>query len=312
MMKVCFAPMEGIAHHLYRAAHAACFTPADEYFIPFINPRNRTFSHRERQDVLPENNAGMHAVPQILTHDAQCFLWAAGELHAMGYDEVNLNLGCPSATVVGKRNGAGLLKYPEQLNAMLTEIFLHSPVKVSVKTRLGMEDLGELEPLMEIYNRYPLARLIVHPRLREDYYQGEVHMAAFYQAVNLSRAPVWYNGDLFTAHKVAQFCEQHPGTAGVMCGRGFLLHPGLMGALGGSGGETAEQLEAFHDRLYADYRRILHNVTFTLCKMKEVWTWLGAGQKLSPKAMKRIRKAGGYESYDAAVRLAFQELAMLQ
>lgn len=311
-MRVCFAPMEGIAHHLYRAAHAACFTPADEYFIPFINPRNRTFSHRERQDVLQSNNAGMHAVPQILTRDAQCFLWAAGELKAMGYDEVNLNLGCPSPTVVSKRTGAGLLRYPEELNAMLTEIFLHCPVKVSIKTRLGFEQLSEFEPLLEIFNRYPLARLIVHPRLREEHYHGEVHMDGFEQALALSRAPVWYNGDLFTADKVAAFMEQHPDTAGVMCGRGFLLHPGLMGALTGRGGETVQQLTAFHARLYADYRRTLHNATFTLCKMKEVWTWLAAGQKLSPKAMKRIRKSGGYESYEAAVRLAFDELAMLQ
>lgn len=307
-MKVCFAPMEGVAHHLYRGTQAACFQPADEYFIPFINPRNRSFSNRERLDVLPENNEGVHAVPQLLTRDPACFLWAAWELYGMGYREVNLNLGCPSGTVVSKHTGAGMLKYPEELSNFLTEIFMNCPMEISVKTRLGMTDTEEFEQILEIYNRFPILRLIVHPRVREDYYRAPVRMAGFELAMAESRAPVWYNGDLFTAWQVERFCEANPQVAGVMCGRGFLMHPGLMDLLRHTGEETPDRISAFHDRLYAGYQGLLHNERYVLSKMKEVWAELGKGQPIPHKALKRIRKAADYGDYEAAVAEAISRM----
>ena len=56
----------------------------------------RTFKTREFQDVLPEHNEGLNIVPQILTKNAQDFIRTAKELKELGYNEVNLNLGCPS------------------------------------------------------------------------------------------------------------------------------------------------------------------------------------------------------------------------
>ena len=140
-MKILFAPMEGIAHWLYRSAQHACFDGADEYFLPFWSPRGQSLTHREQADVLPENNAGMKAVPQILSNSSEDFLWAADKLKALGYEEVNINLGCPSGTVVRKHRGAGLLAYPEELERFLDGVFEKSPVAVSLKTRLGMEKL---------------------------------------------------------------------------------------------------------------------------------------------------------------------------
>lgn len=122
-MKILFAPMEGIAHWLYRSAQHACFDGADEYFLPFWSPRGQSLTHREQADVLPENNAGMKAVPQILSNSSEDFLWAADKLKALGYEEVNINLGCPSGTVVRKHRGAGLLAYPEELERFLDGVF---------------------------------------------------------------------------------------------------------------------------------------------------------------------------------------------
>lgn len=308
-MKILFAPMEGVAHHLYRRAQAACFAPADEYFIPFISPRNSTFSHRERQDVLPQNNAGVKAVPQLLANDPESFLWAAKELAAMGYREVNLNLGCPSGTVVHKGKGAGMLKDLQKLDRFLTEVFMRCPISLSAKTRLGMVDPREFEALLTLYNRYPFTRLIVHPRVREDYYRGEPRMESFKLALEQSRAEVCYNGDLFNADGLAAFQRAWPGVESVMCGRGFLYHPGLMELWRGTGREAPERLRAFHQSLYDGYRQEIGTEAFVLCKLKEIWTWLGAGQGLSPKAMKRLKKADRYGAYEEAVRLAFEEMA---
>lgn len=105
-MKFYFAPMEGITGYIFRNAHHACFPSVDRYYTPFISPnQNRPMSPKEKRDVLPENNRNIPLIPQILTNNATQFLQAAKVLADMGYEEVNLNLGCPSATVVNKREG---------------------------------------------------------------------------------------------------------------------------------------------------------------------------------------------------------------
>jgi len=307
-VKLFFAPMEGVAHHLFRRAQAACFHPADEYFMPFICPKNHSLTHRERADIAPENNPGVHAIPQILANDPEPFLWATQMLADMGYDEVNLNLGCPSSTVVRKGRGAGFLADTERLRTFFDEVFTKSPLPVSVKTRLGMSDPAEFEKLLSIYNHYPLKRLIIHPRVREEQYGGQVHLEWFQYAEKESRAPVVYNGDLFTPEKIRAFDETHPYVSGIMCGRGFLLHPGLYGLVHGEK-ESVEKLEAFHAMLYEGYRRNIGTEAFVIMKMKEVWAMLGRGQGLEKKTMKQIHKSSRYDHYEAAVKAAMEEIA---
>lgn len=72
-------------------------------------------------------------VPQLLTNRAEHFLWAAGELYARGYREINFNLGCPAGTVAAKRKGSGLLAYPQELDHCLEEIFAGLPGDVRVR-----------------------------------------------------------------------------------------------------------------------------------------------------------------------------------
>ena len=169
-MTYLFAPLEGLTGYIYRNTHAAYFSPADEYFTPFLSPnQNRRFTSREKNDVLPEHNEGLHVVPQLLTNQSEHFLWAAGELAAMGYDEVNLNLGCPSGTVVAKKKGSGFLTELEALDRFLDEVCTKAPCAVSVKTRLGRYSPDEFPALLEIFNRYPLKRLIIHPRVQTDF-----------------------------------------------------------------------------------------------------------------------------------------------
>ena len=110
-MRYYFAPMEGITTALYRNLHHRFFPGMDQYYTPFLSPaRDHVFSKRDLQEILPEHQEGVPVVPQLLTKYPEDFIWAAGELAAMGYQEVNLNLGCPSGTVVAKGRGAGMLE----------------------------------------------------------------------------------------------------------------------------------------------------------------------------------------------------------
>ena len=181
-----FAPMEGVTGYIYRRTHARFFPGVPRYYAPFIAPDGQgRFKHSSLRDVLPENNKG-------------AFLSVARELAALGYDEVNLNAGCPSATVVPKHKGAGMLSDPDELDAFLQEVFSLSPVKVSVKTRLGLEDSDEFSALMEVYRRYPLSRLIIHARPRSGFYKSVPELSAFAQAFEGGAPfPISYNGDIF-------------------------------------------------------------------------------------------------------------------
>ena len=137
-LPVYFAPLEGVTDTVYRQVHHTHFTGPVKYFIPFISPtQNLVLTPRERKNVDPQANAGLHAVRQVLTKNAAHFLWAANLLHDLGYEEVNLNAGCPSGTVTAKGKGAGLLQRPQELAWFLDEIFAHAPVRVSIKTRIG-------------------------------------------------------------------------------------------------------------------------------------------------------------------------------
>ena len=210
-MKLYLAPLEGITSYIYRKALYQCFDGFDKYFIPFIRAKqNLNFSGREKKDISPENNSGMYAVPQILTRNADDFLRTANQLKEYGYQEVNLNLGCPSKTVVTKGCGAGFLARPDELEQFLDRIYSKTDMKISVKTRLGMENAEEFPRLMEIYNRFPMEELIIHPRVQKDFYKNTPNLEAFGEALAISKNPVCYNGDIFSADDFKRIHAQFP------------------------------------------------------------------------------------------------------
>ena len=168
-MQYLCAPMEGVTGDLFRQAQRQTFPAADSYYTPFLSPTaNRTFSPRELREIEPAHNAGIHVVPQLMGHCAEDFLWMAGRLADMGYDEVNFNLGCPSNTVTAKKKGAGLLTEPDLLRRFFDAVFAACPLPVSVKTRLGKATAETFPALLELYNDYPICELIVHPRVQAD------------------------------------------------------------------------------------------------------------------------------------------------
>lgn len=306
-MRYYFAPMEGITGYLFRNAHHTFFPHIDKYFTPFLSPnQSRKFHSREKRDILPENNPDIPLVPQLLTNRAEDFLWAAGELSDLGYREINLNLGCPSATVVSKGKGAGFLAQPERLETFLDQIFSGTDLKISVKTRVGVEAPEEFSRLLEIFNRFPLEELIVHPRVQKDFYRKPVHMECFREAVTKSNSPICYNGDLFQTQNVECLREHFSSVPTVMIGRGLLANPGLVEEATGHAVLKKQTLKRFHDLLFEGYQSQLFGDKSVLFKMKELWFYLGTLFSDSEKCQKAIRKAERLASYEAAVRTIFE------
>ncbi|MGE4549583.1 MAG: tRNA dihydrouridine synthase [Intestinibacillus sp.] len=306
-----FAPMEGVTGAAFRSAHHRWFGGVDKYFTPFLSPtQHPRLTPRQLCEVAPRNNEGLNVVPQLLTRRAEDFIWAADALAHLGYPEINLNLGCPSGTVVAKGKGAGFLAFPEELDRFLDAVFSACTVKISVKTRLGVRDPAEFPRLLEIFNRYPVAELTIHPRVQKDFYRGTVRQEAFAAALAASRSPVCYNGDLVTAADCAAAETAYPAAHAIMIGRGLIANPALADRL--KGGPAAEKpvLRAFHDDLYERYCTLFGSRHNAMLRMKEVWSFLLFLFEDSEKHGKRLRKAATPQDFDAQVDAVFRDLAL--
>lgn len=308
-MEYSFAPMEGITGAQFRQAHHAVFPETDRYYLPFAAPnQNHSFSPKELRDLLPENNRGLHAVPQLMVNRGDLAVQAARELQELGYSEVNLNLGCPSQTVVTKGKGAGMLRDREKLDAFLDTVFRDCPIRVSVKTRLGLESEEEFGPILEVFEKYPISELILHPRVQKDQYRHPVRPEAFARAYANCSIPMVYNGDLLYPEDCRNIEAQYPNLAGIMIGRGLLRDPGLITRCKTGRPTTAGQVRRFHDLYYCSWAEQAYGDKQLLCKMKELWTFLIRGFTDDGTYAKRIRKCSRAKEYEQIVEGLFRDL----
>ena len=297
-MNYYFAPLEGITGYIYRNTYEKHFGGISKYFSPFITTNQHfKMQKKEKRDVSPENNQGIYLVPQILGNNAEQFIDMVRKLQDMGYTEVNFNLGCPSRTVVTKKKGSGFLADPDALNDFLDEVFYYvQDVGISIKTRIGMENPEEFERLLKIYNKYPLKELIIHPRLQNDYYKNHPNMEVFRDALEKSKAPVCYNGDLFTVEDIQKFQENYPTVENIMLGRGILKAPTLLKELQGEERDHAKWHE-FLSELCDEYQKEFSGDTNVLFKMKEHWYYLFQSLPDTEKAVKAMRKVRTLDEY---------------
>ena len=302
-MRYYFAPMEGLTDSIYRRTHHQFFSGVDAYYMPFISPTvHRCLTHREAREVPFADTVPFRAVPQLMTKVADDFLWAAQDCQNRGYDEVNLNVGCPSGTVVAKKKGAGMLEDPENLDRFLDAVFASSPIPISVKTRLGLTDPQEFTRILDVYNQYPIKELTVHPRVRKQFYDGEVDMEMFRYALQNSKNPLCFNGNLRNLSEVKMFEAEFPQVEAVMIGRGLIGNPAMLEP----GGE--DKLEAFHDALLESYIVEFGGARNAMFRMKENWRHMICMFDGSEKLWKKLRKCTDVNEYRSIVREIFHSL----
>ena len=301
-----FAPMEGVTGYLFRRTHAECFPSVDRYWAPFLAPDGSgRCKEGAWRDLRPENNRASLPVPQILCNAAEPFLHVARELAAMGYEEVNLNAGCPSATVVPKHKGAGLLLDPDSLDRLLADVFWRCPLKVSVKTRLGVESSAEFPSILAVYRRYPLSELIIHARDRAGMYRSAPDLAAFAEAANKCPFPVRYNGSICDEASLAAVTEVFPSLERVMIGRAAAADPAVFRRLRGGARLEKDELQDFLERYTAALTASELGEHYALGRLKELWYYVSALFPGDERALKRLRKAQSLADFRAAAGQLF-------
>ena len=306
-MRYYFAPMEGLTASIYRRLHHKYFPGVDRYYMPFLSPTvHRCLTNREDRELPYADTESFTAVPQLLTKVSQDFLWAAQQCLDRGYTEVNLNLGCPSGTVVSKGKGSGMLRDLDTLDRFLDEIFTGTPLPVSVKTRLGLENPEEFYPILEIYNRYPIRELTIHPRVRKQFYDGDVDMEAFRFAWSGSRNPICYNGDITTLEAVRHLEAEFPRLEAVMIGRGLVADPGML-----TGSTDKKALENFMNALLEEYTEAFGGSRNAMFRLKENWGFLHSRFAGCDKLWKKLRKTTDLAQYRSITAQIFATLELV-
>lgn len=308
-MNLYFAPLEGITDSIYRRLHHRYFPGADRYYMPFLSPTmHQCLTKKEDRELPFADSVPFTAIPQVLTKNPQDFLWAARQCADRGYTEVNLNVGCPSGTVVAKGKGAGMLTDPDSLDRFLECVFTEAPISISVKTRLGIKEESEFPRLMEIYNRYPICELTIHPRIRADFYKPPLRLDSFTYAVENARIPLCYNGDIESLSGLRKMQERFPQIKSFMIGRGLVGDPGMLTP----GGTNIAVLEQFHDHLLEEYSLCFGSTRNAMFRMKENWHYLSQHFDGGEKLFKNLRKTTDLSEYRQITTEIFQTVPRLQ
>ncbi len=311
-MKYYYAPMEGITDHIFRRAHQKYFPGIDRYYAPFFVPpqSGKPLAPKDIRELSPEHNRGIPLVPQILTNNAQNFLRGAEALRELGYEEVNLNLGCPSGTVCAKGKGAGFLSRRQELEQFLDEIFEKFSGRISIKTRLGKEDPEEFAALLELYHRYPVVELTIHPRVQKDFYKNPVRMEYWDGAAADSGIPLCLSGGIATKSDVDRLFAQRKEPEAIMLGRGLVANPALVMQIQGTGALTPQTLEQFHGEIFEETASQLGSPRNTMFRMKELWSFMLLMFDHREKLQKQLRKTTTLTEYQATVARILRDLPL--
>ena len=303
-----FAPMEGVTGPVFRRVHKEIYGGVDNYFTPFlVANKNHAFKRRETREFVPYDS---NLIPQVLTSNPQDFIWAAKVLKEAGYSEVNLNLGCPMPTVVTKKKGAGLLRDLDYLDRYLGEIFEGEDLPaISIKTRTGFENNDNAADIGRIYAKYPFSEVIIHPRAREEYYNGMVDMNAFHKMREQLSCPVCYNGDIRTVQDFESLLNEIPDIHHFMIGRGLLANPALALEIRGKKDKTdIKVLYNYLTVLWDEYAKESLDEKSILFKMKELWYYFAWNYPDAEKEINAIRKSKSATEYKTLIEYFFEKI----
>ena len=286
-MIIYFAPMEGVTDGILRRVHHELFGGVDIYCLPFHKlTQTMSLLTREKRDISPEENRGLHVLPQALTRDpGKLHAWLQS-VSAFGYSCADLNLGCPSPTVTKRGRGSGMLRDLPALRSFLDQVFSKPlPIPLSVKTRIGYESPEEWQEILPLLAQYPFAHVTIHVRTALEQYTGAIHPEAFGLALRQGLAHPVYNGDLRTPEDVRALTDRFPGTEAVMIGRGLLFDPALARRIRGGPPASREELQTWYTALYEGWRDRFQE-TIALGRIKKLMEW-PVGEDIKRKRLLR-------------------------
>jgi len=310
-IKIYQAPLQGFTDFDFRKALAESFGGVDKFFIPYLSyGKGREIKKSQLREVFPENNGSLPVVPQVLFSDQTELFDLISILIEYGYQEINLNLGCPYPMATNKGRGAAWLEKPEALNEILQQLYAKGfPARFSVKMRAGMKNDQDAQTIFGVLNKFPLEELIFHPRTASQMYDGKANPQLFAEAISQVKHPLGYNGDIFSVADLQNLQSLLPEQNSWMIGRGLLTNPALAAQLKGEVFEPKalrKQMREFHDQLLEAYSARLQGDGHIVMKMSQFWTYFSESFENPHKVMKLVKKSSSLLKYNAAVTEIFR------
>ncbi|MDP3312204.1 tRNA-dihydrouridine synthase [Lutibacter sp.] len=309
--KLLSSPLQGFTDFRFRNAFNEQFGGIDTFYAPYIRLNGKLeIKPSYNRDLIPKNNVDLELIPQIITNDADEFLFVSKYVQQLGYNELNWNLGCPYPMVTKCGMGSGLINHPDKIDNILNKVHSESDIIVSIKMRLGYENSNEIICALPILNKYPLKNIAIHARLGKQLYKGNVDLDAFQCCIENTNHKLYYNGDITSVAKFNEMQERFPTIDHWMIGRGIIADPFLPSMIKNNTLEypsnKIELFQKFHDTLYQQYSESLSGSTHILLKMYHLWEYFSILFSNSQKALKKIKKAKNIRNYDLAVKEILQ------
>ncbi len=284
-----FAPLQSFTTLPYYLAYDNIVGGIDKYFTPFYRIEKTGGFAIEKQLCY---NPQIAIVPQVLCNVGEELVLFAQEMMERGFSEINLNLGCPFPMVVNRKLGSGLLPYPEELDKMLSLFFSRGmPIKLSVKLRLGLSDLNEIHPIMQILKRFPLEEIILHPRLGVQKYKGVPDWCAF-EELN-KEVKLVGNGDITSLERLEELKLQFQNTTAWMIGRGLLINPCMLKPEL----DWKETMMELHDLFLDNLKEFGLSDHQILNQLKCFWEYPSMHQDGGQRVYRKMKKVGKIEDY---------------
>ncbi len=301
------SPLQGLTDFRFRNAFNRFFGGIDTYYAPYLRLNKKLeIKPAYERDILPENNSGLNLIPQIITKDADEFIFAAEYVLKLGYKELNWNLGCPYPMVTKRGLGSGLLKDPVKIDSILNKVHDKSDIMVSIKMRLGYETSEEIFQVLPILQKYPIKNIAIHPRMGKQLYKGEADLDAFKRCIDNTDHKLCYNGDITTVAVFNDMAKRFPMIDHFMIGRGMIADPFLPGMIKNNTTEYPENkieiFNKFHDTLLEDYAQALSGPSHIIMRMYSFWKYFITSFPDSRKGLQKIKKAKSISAYKEAVR----------
>ncbi|MFY7988156.1 MAG: tRNA dihydrouridine synthase [Flavobacterium sp.] len=305
------SPLQGFTDFRFRNAFHKYFGGIDTFYSPYIKLNGKmVIKGSYQRDILPENNTTLEVIPQIITNDADEFLFVAKYIRELGYKELNWNLGCPYPMVAKCGMGSGLISNTSQIQHILKRVHNETDVVVSMKMRMGYENPKEILDVFPILEQYPIKNIAIHARIGKQLYKGGVDLDSFQKCLEISKQKIYYNGDITSVAKYKELQERFPTIDHWMIGRGLIADPFLPSMIKNNTTEYPknrfEIFEAFHDEIYREYDAYLQGPTPIRMKMLGFWEYFSESFSNPQKTFKKIKKAGNSKNYEAAVKEIFK------
>jgi tRNA-dihydrouridine synthase B len=301
------SPLQGFTEFRFRNAFHRYFGGIDTFYAPYIRLNGKLeIKPGYQRDLAPENNQVPELIPQVMTNDADEFLFVASYVRSLGYTELNWNLGCPYPMVTKRGMGSGLICNTPRIDEILQRVHNESDIVVSMKMRLGYDAPDEILSVWPILAKYPIRHISVHARLGKQLYKGGVNLDAFEACLKTAPHPVRYNGDITRVEHVRLLTKRFPEQTHWLIGRGLIADPFLPAMIKADSTEYPENraliFRKFHDTLYESIAGSLSGSSHVLVKMESYWEYFSQSFPDPHKTFKRIKKAKSFGAYEEAVK----------